>query len=117
RTVTLTLTVRAGLRSHVNPPDQPQHPLTSRSWGKWSKSKYHCGLFGSPGLRIKYSWVTEKGSPCIKVKYFVKGGPKGHKTRWTKPLCRKSGTLNVPWGNVAGTKEIQIKGASLVKWR
>ncbi|WP_220131536.1 hypothetical protein, partial [Streptomyces ipomoeae] len=95
----------------------PQHPLTSRSWGKWSKSKYHCGLFGSPGLRIKYSWVTEKGSPCIKVKYFVKGGPKGHKTRWTKPLCRKSGTLNVPWGNVAGTKEIQIKGASLVKWR
>ncbi|SDO66485.1 hypothetical protein SAMN04487981_112137 [Streptomyces sp. cf386] len=78
----------------------------------WSKSKYHCSLLGSSGLRVRYSWTADRGTPCIKVKYFVNGN-----TKWSAEACRKSGTLEVPWGNVAAHKEIQIKGFSTLKWR
>jgi hypothetical protein len=80
--------------------------------GRWTTSKYHCSLLGSGGLRVRYSWTADRGTPCIQVKYFVNGSKK-----WTESACRKSGTLEVPWGNVAAHKEIKIKGASTLKWR
>jgi hypothetical protein len=86
--------------------------------GKWSKSKYGCAIFGKPGLKVTYRWAAERGAPCIKVKGFVKGGPKGFKTKWYNAGCGKTGFIkNVPWGNVAADREIQIRGASLLKWR
>ena len=86
--------------------------------GRWSKSKYGCAILGRPGLKVTYRWAAERGRPCIKVKGFVKGGPKGFKTKWYNAGCGKSGIIkNVPWGNVAADREIQIKGASLLKWR
>lgn len=103
-----TRSARAGCSSWWNAVGVP---------GKWSKAK-GCSILGSSGLKVGYEWKAEKGSPCIKAKYFVKGGPKGYKTKWTKPLCGKSGTFkNLPWGNVAATKEIQIKGFAMLKWR
>ncbi|MGW0704739.1 hypothetical protein ACWD4G_01970 [Streptomyces sp. NPDC002643] len=82
--------------------------------GKWTKSTYSCPTWGYVGAQVKYDWIAEKGTPCVKVKY----NDKRQRVKWTKPLCGKSGAFrDVPWGNAAGYKEIQIKGFAMLKWK
>ncbi|WP_282796052.1 hypothetical protein [Streptomyces sp. CC224B] len=86
--------------------------------GRWSTSKWNCDLIGSPGLKVGYRWVAERGTPCIKVRGYVKGGPRGYREKWYNAGCGKSGYLkNVPWGYVASTRAIKIKGFAMLKWR
>ncbi|OEJ97060.1 hypothetical protein [Streptomyces thermolilacinus] len=80
---------------------------------KWSKVSDKCGHFGKPGMKMGYAWKVYKGSSvCVQVKGFVNG-----KEKWYKAGCGKSGAIKVPWGNVAASKEMKVKGAALFDWK
>ncbi|MCX4849206.1 hypothetical protein [Streptomyces sp. NBC_00893] len=81
--------------------------------GKWSTINDRCPHFGSKGMKMGYAWKVYKGSSiCVQVKGF---NAKGKKT-WYNAGCGKSGQIKVPWGNVADTKEMKVKGAALLRW-
>ncbi|MGW0828481.1 hypothetical protein [Streptomyces sp. NPDC002845] len=83
-----------------------------RKWKKSSPSP--CATFGRLGYKVRYEWKADRGTPCIKVLGFNKR----QKAKWYDAGCGKSGFIkNVPWGNVAASKQIKIKGASLLKWK
>ncbi|MFD9566981.1 hypothetical protein [Streptomyces sp. NPDC059994] len=65
-------------------------------------------------MKMGYAWtVTKGGSVCVKFKGFNAQGAK----TWYDAGCGKSGSVQVPWGNVAGEKEIMVKGGpSLLRW-
>ncbi|WP_328945633.1 hypothetical protein OG259_33475 [Streptomyces sp. NBC_00250] len=81
---------------------------------KWTKASDACGHFGAEGMKMGYAWkVYRGGSICIRAKGF----DARRKEFWSDPLCGKSGSLKIHWGNVAATKEIQVKGGpSLLRW-
>ncbi|MFF1512091.1 hypothetical protein [Streptomyces sp. NPDC058326] len=81
---------------------------------KWSEVSDGCGHFGAEGMKMAYAWKVYKGgSICLRAKGF----DARRKEFWSSPLCGKSGSLKVHWGNVAATKEIQVKGGpSLLRW-
>jgi hypothetical protein len=83
--------------------------------GRWSKVKDNtCAVIGHDGFKIGYQWAVERGTRiCVKVK----GYNAQHKTTWYDAGCGKTGSVRVPWGNVAGNKEMKVKGAALFKWR
>lgn len=87
--------------------------------GRWTKSKDPCSLWGHKGLKVRYRWAAERGTPCIKVKGFkYNKSTKKYSAKWYNAGCGKSGFIkNVPWGNVAAHPEIKIKGFSLLKWQ
>ncbi|MEW1718813.1 hypothetical protein [Streptomyces sp. NPDC093109] len=96
-------------------------PLCSGSWkkavgipGKWTTiTDSTCSVFGNPKYEAAYEWTAERGKPCIKVKGFVKG-----KAKWYDAGCGAKGKITkVPWGNVAASKAIKVKGASTFQWR
>ncbi|MEU9534138.1 hypothetical protein [Streptomyces sp. NPDC048213] len=81
--------------------------------GKWTTVNDGCSHFGAKGMKMAYGWkVFKGGSVCVKVKGF---NAKGKKT-WYNAGCGKNGSVKAPWGNVAGKKEMQIKGAALLRW-
>lgn len=97
-------------------------PMCSGDWKKaggvpwrWTTSTDNCSTFGSRGYRAAYSWSAFKGTtPCIKVRGYDSGG----NAKWYDAGCRRSGVIrDIPWGNVAGNRAIQIKGATLLNWR
>ncbi|MEU2183226.1 hypothetical protein [Streptomyces thermolilacinus] len=80
---------------------------------KWSKVSDKCGHFGKPGMKMGYTWKVYQGSSiCVQVKGFVNG-----KEKWYKAGCGKTGAIKVPWGNVAASKEMKVKGAALFDWK
>ncbi|WP_405646395.1 hypothetical protein [Streptomyces uncialis] len=80
---------------------------------RWKKITSNCSTWGSPSYKAAYQWKAERGAPCIKVKGFQNG-----REKWFNAGCGRSGQIrNVPWGNVAAKKAIQVKGASLFRWR
>lgn len=80
---------------------------------KWKKiTDRTCTIWGTGGLRVGYQWTAERGAPCVKVKGFKNG-----REKWYNAGCGKTGSVKVPWGNVAGNKSIKVKGSSLFKWR
>ncbi|MFE2014371.1 hypothetical protein [Streptomyces sp. NPDC059491] len=81
---------------------------------KWTKANDACGHFGAEGMRMGYSWkVYRGGGVCVRVKGF----DARRKEVWSAPLCGKSGSVKIHWGNVAAAKEIQFKGGpSLLRW-
>ncbi|MFG1669185.1 hypothetical protein [Streptomyces sp. Y7] len=83
--------------------------------GRWSKVKDStCSIIGHDGFKIGYQWKVERGTRiCVKVKGFNAQ----HKLKWYDAGCAKSGSVRVPWGNVADIKEMKVKGAALFKWR
>ncbi|MGC5344744.1 hypothetical protein ACPXCE_20915 [Streptomyces sp. DT24] len=81
--------------------------------GKWSTINDGCAHFGAKGMKMVYGWKVSKGSSiCVKVKGF---NAQGKKT-WYGAGCGKNGQITVPWGNVAAKKEMQVKGAALLRW-
>ncbi|MBM7169406.1 hypothetical protein JQK87_13470 [Streptomyces sp. G44] len=87
--------------------------------GRWTKSKDPCSTWGHKGMKVRYRWAAERGTPCIKVKGFKwSKTKKNYVAKWYNAGCGKSGFIkNVPWGNVAAHPEIKIKGFSLLKWQ
>jgi hypothetical protein len=83
--------------------------------GRWSKVKDStCAVIGHDGFKIGYQWAVERGGAiCVKVKGF----DARHNPKWYDAGCAKNGSVRVPWGNVAGNKEMKVKGAALFKWR
>ncbi|MEV6251398.1 hypothetical protein AB0M38_35350 [Streptomyces sp. NPDC051742] len=81
---------------------------------KWSKVSDGCGHFGAEGMKMAYAWKVYKGGGiCVRAK----GYDARRKEFWSAPLCGKSGSLKIHWGDVAATKEIQVKGGpSLLRW-
>ncbi|MFF9344110.1 MULTISPECIES: hypothetical protein [unclassified Streptomyces] len=81
---------------------------------KWTKADDGCGHFGANGMTMRYDWAVFKGgSVCLRAKGF----DRRTKEIWSDPVCGKSGSVKVHWGNVAAHKEIQVKGGpSLLRW-
>ncbi|MEW1693491.1 hypothetical protein ACIQOF_11675 [Streptomyces sp. NPDC091265] len=80
---------------------------------KWKTINDGCAHFGAKGMKMAYGWKVYKGgSVCVKVKGF---NAKGKKT-WYKAGCGRNGSVKAPWGNNAAEKEMQIKGAALLRW-
>ncbi|MER5309685.1 hypothetical protein ABT034_18065 [Streptomyces sp. NPDC002773] len=122
----VSLIALAALGSTANPasagrPAQAPSAAVCTGWKnagsvplKWTKASDGCGHFGANAMKMGYAWKVYKGgSICVRAKGF----DARRKEFWSSPLCGKSGSLKVHWGNVAATKEIQVKGGpSLLRW-
>ena len=80
----------------------------------WSDAQdSNCGVMGSPGHRVIYSWSTNPGAnglgACVEVWGFDPDHPKG---KWFSMGCGTSARASVPWGNVAAMPKIRAQGMS-----
>lgn len=98
--------------------------------GKVSTS--NCGVLGSPGVKVYYSWNVggaSSGRACVEGLGYeplqgptAHGGPPGYRERWFSLGCGTRGGFGVPWGNVGAVPKVRAESLMVplgvpIQWR
>ena len=72
-------------------------------------SNIQCGILGSPGAQVTYSWGASALNPFTGVGVCVSArGYRNGREEWFAIGCGTGGRATVPWGNVAAPPKIYV---------
>lgn len=72
-------------------------------------SNIQCGILGSSGTRVTYSWGASAQNPFTGVGVCVSArGYRNGREEWFAIGCGTGGSATVPWGNVAAPPKIYV---------